>query len=71
MNKGIIWRVRNGRNISIWNDPWIARGTSRRVISRKGRNVITRVEELINPITNTWDVQLLNESLEEECANHF
>lgn len=66
LSKGIIWRVGNRRNINIWNDPWIPRGTSRRVISRKGRNIITRVEELIDPITNTWDVQLLNQSLKKE-----
>lgn len=66
LNKGIIWRVGNGRRINIWTDPWIPRGLSRRVMSRKKRNLINRVEELIDPITNTWDVQLLNQSLEQE-----
>jgi hypothetical protein len=66
LNKGIIWRVGGGNKITIWDDPWIPRGLTRRVISRKGKNVINWVSELIDPITNDWDVKLLNQSLEQE-----
>jgi hypothetical protein len=66
LNKGIIWRVGNGNKINIWNDPWIPRGITRRVIYRKKRNIINLVRDLIDPTTNTWDVQMLNQTLEKE-----
>lgn len=60
LNEGIIWRVGNGSKINIWEDPWIPRGITRRVISRKKKNILNKVQELIDPITNTWDIQMLN-----------
>lgn len=48
---GFIWRVGNGENISIWSDPLIPRGSSRKI----------KVSELINPITNQWDMELLRQ----------
>uniref|UniRef100_A0ACD5U6F0 Uncharacterized protein n=1 Tax=Avena sativa TaxID=4498 RepID=A0ACD5U6F0_AVESA len=35
-------------------------------MSRKKKNVINRVEDLIDPAANTWDVRLLNQSMEQE-----
>jgi hypothetical protein len=46
---GIIWRVGNGQQINIWSDPWLPREITRRHITRKGRNLLTMVEELIDP----------------------
>jgi hypothetical protein len=66
LNKGIIWRVGKGNRINIWNDPWIPGGITRRVISRKKRNIVNMVQDLIDPVTNTWDVQLPNQTLEKE-----
>jgi hypothetical protein len=60
--KGHIWRVGNGQNINIWEDEWIPNYHSRKVITPKGRNVLTKVSELINPVTNTWDVELVNQT---------
>jgi hypothetical protein len=64
--KGIIWRVGNGNKINIWGDPWKPRGITRRVISIKKRNIINLVRDLIDPTTNTWEVQMLNQTLEKE-----
>lgn len=36
LKKGIIRRVRDGRNINIWTDPWLLRGITRRVTSLQG-----------------------------------
>jgi hypothetical protein len=59
LKKGVIWRVGNGENISIWEDPWLPCGVTRRPITPKGRNILTRVAELINPITEDWDEELI------------
>lgn len=62
LKRGIIWRLGNGENTEIWKDPWIPRGVTRRVLTQKGRNLITRVAELIDPNTNTWDTQLVQQT---------
>lgn len=69
LKKGIIWRVGNGENIRVWEDPWIPRGSTRKISSPKGRNLIGRVSELINPITNQWDADLIKQTFWPEDAN--
>ncbi|XP_044336255.1 uncharacterized protein [Triticum aestivum] len=66
LRKGIIWRVGNGKDIDIWSDPWIPRGNTRRVVSHRGNNLITKVSELINPITNKWDEELVRQTFTPE-----
>ena len=44
----------NGNRINIWNDPW------------KKKAIINLVSDLIDPTTKTWDVQMLNQTLEKE-----
>lgn len=68
MKKGIIWRVGNGEDIKIWCDPWIPRGSTRRIISPKGNNLLSKVFELINPITNQWDEDLIRQTFWAEDA---
>ena len=68
LKKGIIWRVGDGRNINIWKDPWLPRGITRRVITLQGRNLVTRVAELIDPITNGWDKDLVCQTFNAEDA---
>lgn len=58
----IIWRVGNEENIEIWKDPWIPRGVTTKLLPQKGKNLITRVVELIDPNTNTWDTQLVQQT---------
>jgi hypothetical protein len=59
LKKGIIWRVGDGEQIRIWDDPWIPRGQTRRPITPRGAVLLTKVSELIDP--GSWDVQLLND----------
>ena len=68
LKKGIIWRVGSGNNINIWSDPWIPRGSTRRVITQRGRNAITKVNELIDPTTNNWDEDLVRQTFLPEDA---
>jgi hypothetical protein len=60
LKQGLIWRVGNGRSINIWTDPWLPRDFPRKVITPCGRNVISKVEELIDPVTNYWDTRLVH-----------
>jgi len=59
-------RVGNGETINIWNDPWILRGRTRRVITPRGQNVLSRVSDLIDPSSGSWDVDLLEQTFWEE-----
>lgn len=66
LKNGIIWRVGDGEWIRIWEDPWIPRGQMRRPITPRGAILLTKVSELIDPITGSWDIQLLNDVFWEE-----
>uniref|UniRef100_A0A453KYM4 Reverse transcriptase domain-containing protein n=2 Tax=Aegilops tauschii subsp. strangulata TaxID=200361 RepID=A0A453KYM4_AEGTS len=59
LQSGIIWRVGDGCTINIWSDPWLPRGISRSVTSQQGSHVITKVSDLIDSTSGTWDIQLL------------
>jgi ribonuclease HI len=61
LKKGLIWRVGNGESINIWNDPWIPNAATRRPCTPKGRNILTRVSDLIDPVTGTWDEVLVRD----------
>lgn len=59
LKKGIVWRVGNGESIKVWEDPWLPCGTTRRPITPRRGILISRVAELIDPITESWDVGLV------------
>ena len=62
LKRGHIWRVGDGTNIDIWKDEWIPNSASRKVITRRGQNIFSRVSDLIDPITNHWDVDLVRQT---------
>lgn len=66
LKNGVVWRVGNGQSIDIWQDPWLPRDLSRVPITPQGRNLITKVDELIDPHTEQWDVPLLEEMFRDE-----
>lgn len=61
MENGLIWRVGDGSQIRIWDDPWIPAGVTRRPRTPKGTVLLTRVAELIDPYTGQWDSELVKE----------
>lgn len=65
---GMIWRVGSRENINIWQDSWLPRGWSFKVITKRGNNILTRVSELINPVTGHWDDELVDDIFEVEDA---
>ena len=56
----------SGRQISIWSDPWLPRDVTRRPITPRRGNILHRVDELIDPVTESWDAQLLAQTFWEE-----
>ena len=57
--QGYIWRVGDGTQINIWEDNWIPGSHNVKILTPRGNNIITTVDELINPIDSTWDVELV------------
>ena len=57
LKNGLIWRVGNGESIRIWEDPWIPNRLTRRPISARGSNLLSHVDELIDPYTSTWALE--------------
>jgi hypothetical protein len=66
MKKGMVWRVGDGRGLKIWSDPWLPRSHTRKPITPRGTNLITYVDELISPVTGTWDKELVHDMFWEE-----
>jgi hypothetical protein len=65
LKEGTVWRVGDGCSIKVWEDPWVPRGVTRKPITPRGRNLIRTVDELIDPATEDWDVELLNQTFWE------
>jgi hypothetical protein len=51
--QGYIWRVGGGSQVNIWEDNWILGSHNLKVLMPRGNNIITTVDELINPIDST------------------
>ncbi|KAK1682721.1 hypothetical protein QYE76_043569 [Lolium multiflorum] len=66
LKEGLIWRVGDGSQISIWSDPWLPMGPKRTPSSRQPNNLITKVSELIDPVSGCWDNQLVRQTF---CAS--
>jgi hypothetical protein len=72
LEEGIIWRIGDGALVNIWNDPWIPRNNTRRVVTPRGGSILCKVADLIDPITCSWDEQLVKDTFwEEDAKNHF
>jgi hypothetical protein len=65
---GMVQRIGNGNNVNIWDDSWLPRGITRRVITPRNGSILQKVADLINPITETCDAQLINEIFLQEGA---
>jgi hypothetical protein len=55
LQNGVIWRVGNGRSINIWADPWLPREWTRRPITPRRGCLLTKVDEMIDPVNELWD----------------
>jgi len=55
-------------NTNIWTDPWIPRGSTRRPATPRGPSLLTKVADLIDPGTGTWDEKLVLDTFWPEDA---
>jgi hypothetical protein len=62
LKKGIIWRVGDGSTVNIWTDNWLARDDALKPITPRYQSLLTKVAELINPITGQWDEALVRDT---------
>jgi hypothetical protein len=61
--RGHIWRIGSGENVNIWEDHWIPSSPTRKVYTRRGHNLVRTVNDLIDPVTNSWDEELVRSIL--------
>lgn len=62
-------RVGIGVSIRIWENNWLPRDESRRPFTPKGSNLLSYVDELINPVTGCWDEALVRDTFWDEDAD--
>jgi hypothetical protein len=70
LKEGVIKRVGDGNSIDVWNDPWIMREASPFAITRRGNILIDHVSELLDPVSGSWDEELVSECLWPADAIH-
>jgi hypothetical protein len=61
VKEGMIWRVGDGININMWTDPWLARDDARVPITPRRQCLLTKVNELLDPVTGGWDEALVRQ----------
>lgn len=62
VRKGMRWRVGDGENIRVWQDPWLPGPQSRCVLSPRGQSPQDlEVGTLICPINKCWKIDLLQQ----------
>lgn len=71
LKMGIIWRVGNGTNIRIWEDPWIPDSSTRRPSTLQGSNQVRLVSELLNTHDGTWNCSLVRSVFNPNDAKHI
>jgi hypothetical protein len=68
IKNGMIWSVGDGTGIKIWSDPWLLRTWTRKHVTPRQNNLISRIEELLDTVTRQWDRQLADDIFVEEDA---
>jgi hypothetical protein len=57
--------------LKFWEDNWIPGGHNLKVQTCRGNNIVTTVDELINPVDHTWDVDLVRSIFWSVDANRI
>jgi hypothetical protein len=63
LKKGCFWWIGNGKQTSIWEDRWIhPNGESPTWTPKPANSSLSTVSDLIDPQSNQWNQQLLNQN---------
>ena len=54
--------------MKIWEDPWLPRGSTRKLATPRRSCLLTRVKKLIDLVTGEWDEQLICDNFWPEDA---
>jgi hypothetical protein len=65
LKEGLIWRIGDGSSVNIWTDQWINRMGCRVPVTPRRQCLLTKVEELIDPITGQWDEEIIRDNFWE------
>lgn len=69
LKEGMVWRVGNGHNISIWNQKWLPQSLSFKVRSLvKVLDENSKVRELIIEDLHCWNEKLIFDIFEKDEA---
>lgn len=71
LKKGLIWRIGRGDNVNIWSDPWMPTRVTRKISTPRAGCILTRVAELMDPITGSWDHVLVRDNFWEQDAEEI
>jgi hypothetical protein len=69
--RGYVWRVGNGEKINMWQDPWIPSSPDRKLITPRGASIYTKVSDLIDPVSEQWDEEVLRSLLSPVDVNRI
>ena len=65
---GVAWLVVNDTSLNIWSDPLIPLGVTRRPTTPRVHSLLTKVADLMNPITSLWNEQLVKDTFGDRDA---
>lgn len=64
IKRGAVWRIGDGRSVDIWEDNWLPRKHSPRVLSPRPEALIgTKVSSLIDSVQKLWKTEVMENML--------
>jgi hypothetical protein len=59
LKESLIWCLRNGTNIKVWQDPWIPVGVTHKPRSLRGCSPVSLVVDLLDPNTGDCEADIV------------